>query len=79
MFVTLETNFGLGCCQLVENLFIVILYMIFLIPYEVIICYFGKNFFPIMRKQGLKNCLSLCFHVFTITSRLKSEQKEKEK
>ena len=39
------------------------------------------NFFPIKRKQGVKNCFKLLISsVFTTAaSRLKSEQKEKEK
>ena len=52
--------------------------------YTVIINYqlFWKNiFFAIKRKQGVKNCFkSLILSVFTsVASRLKSEQKEKEK
>ena len=43
--------------------------------------YFGKNNFPIKRKEGLNNCFKpLISSVFTtVASRLKSEQKEKKK
>ena len=49
--------------------------------YAVIINYFGKNFFPIKRKQGVNNCFKpLISSVFaTVASKLISEQKEKEK
>ena len=51
--------------------------------YALIIRYYfeKKNFFPIKRKQGVKNCFKpLISSVFTsVASRLKSEQKEKEK
>ena len=44
----------------------------------IIINYFGKNFFPINRKQGVNNCFKpLISSVFTtVASRLKSEQKK---
>ena len=66
---------------LVESLVIIIFYMIFLMCYAVIINYFGKKTFPIKRKQGVNNCFKpLILSVFTtVASRLKSEQKEKEK
>ena len=40
-----------------------------------------KKFFPVKRKQGVNNCFKpLILSVFTtVASRLKSEQKEKEK
>ena len=49
--------------------------------YAVIINYFGKRFFSIKRKQVVNNCFKpLLSSVFTIVaSRLKLEQKEKEK
>ena len=52
--------------------------------YTIIINYqlfWKNNFFAIKRKQGVKNCFkSLILSVFTsVASRLKSEQKEKEK
>ena len=48
---------------------------------NLIINYFGKVFFPIKRKQGINNCSKhIISSVFTtVASRLKSEQKEKEK
>ena len=55
--------------------------MIFLMHYAVIIIILEKNFFPIKRKQGVNNCFKpLISPAFTtVVSRLKSEQKEKEK
>ena len=49
--------------------------------YAVIINYYFGIFFPIKRKQGVNNCFKpLISSVFTtVASRLKSEQKEKEK
>ena len=49
--------------------------------YTVIIITLEKIFFPIKRKQGVNNCFKpLISPVFTtVVSRLKSEQKEKEK
>ena len=49
--------------------------------YAVIMNYFGKKNFPIKRKQGVNNCFKpLTLSVFTtVASRLKVEQKEKEK
>ena len=51
--------------------------------YAVIInYYFEKNiFFPIKRKQGVSNCFKpqISSVFITVASRLKSEQKEKEK
>ena len=66
---------------LVESSVIVIFYAIFLMRYAVIINYFGKKNFPIKRKEGVNNCFKpLISSVFTtVASRLKSEQKEKEK
>ena len=49
--------------------------MIFLMRYAVIISYFGNFCFPIKRKQGVNNCFKQLFYA----SRLKPEQKEKEK
>ena len=50
-------------------------------PYAVIIDYFGKKKIPMKRKQGVNNCFKpLIWYVFTtVPSRLKSEQKEKER
>ena len=50
-------------------------------PYAVIIDYFGKKKIPMKRKQGVNNCFKpLIWSVFTtVPSRLKSEQKEKER
>ena len=64
---------------LVENLVIVIFYVIFFMCYAVIVNYFGKIFFPIKRKQWVHNCFKpLISSAFTsVVSRLKSEQKEK--
>ena len=66
---------------LVESLVIAIFYMIFLMHYAVIINYFGEFFFSIKWKQRVDNCFKhLILSAFTIVaSRLKSEQKEKEK
>ena len=63
---------------------VIFFYIIFLMHYTVIINYqlfWKNNFFAIKRKQGVKNCFkSLILSVFTsVASRLKSEQKEKEK
>ena len=62
---------------LVESLVIVIVCIIFLMQHVVIINYFGK----VKRKQGVNNCFKpLIPSAFTtVASRLKSEQKEKEK
>ena len=48
---------------------------------KTVIDYFDFFFFPIKRKQGVNNCFKpLISSVFTTAaSRLKSEQKEKEK
>ena len=69
---------------LVESSVIVIFYMIFLMRYALIVNYklfSKKNFFPIKRKQGVNNYFEpLISSVFnTVASRLKSEQKEKQK
>ena len=63
---------------------VIFFYIIFLMHYTVIINYqlfWKNNFFAIKRKQEAKNCFkSLILSVFTsVASRLKSEQKEKEK
>ena len=67
---------------LVESSVIIIFYVIFLMRYAgTIINYFEKKNFSIKRKQGVNYCFRpLILSVFTtVGSRLKSEQKEKEK
>ena len=66
---------------LVESSVSVIFCVIFLMHYVAIIILDKKKNFPIKRKQGVNNCFKpLILSVFTaVASRLKSEQKEKEK
>ena len=67
---------------LVESSVIAIFYLILLMCYVVIlIIILEKKIFWIKRKQGVNNCFKpLLSSVFTtVASRLKSEQKEKEK
>ena len=66
--------------MLVESSVVVIFYVIFLMCYAVIINYslFWNIFFPIKRKQGVRNCFKpLISPLFTAVFRLKSEQNEK--
>ena len=79
---SLKTVLVAGFMYMLDQSFvIVIFYMFFLMCYAVIIIILEKICFPIKRKQGVNDCFKLLISpVFTtVASRLKSEQKEKEK
>ena len=79
-FIFTIHNFFKKTLLLVESSVIVIFHMNFLMHCVVIINYLGI-FFIKLKKIGVNNCFKplISFVVTTVASRLKSEQKEKEK